>query len=221
MHQKIALCAGVLVLSFPASAPVSAQPVPPYYPGAANPGVGPALPPHEILASVRSMGLEPLTRPLRHGPAYALRAADPAGHEVRVIADARTGRILQVVRVPAQLNAAPYGRPPGRIADVPDGYGPNSRVGAVPPSPPGPAAGGLPAVQAPTAVPPRATAQAGPPPLPRPRPKLAAADSTAAPPAISAAPQAPPSAPTETKPAETTGAIAPTAASTTPVEEAE
>jgi hypothetical protein len=220
LHQKIALCAGVLALGLTASASVSAQPVPPYYPGAAHPstvylGPVPVLPPHEILTSVRSTGLEPLSRPMRFGPAYSLRAADPAGREVRVIADARTGRILKVdpVLFPRYVGPPPpHGRPPGRITAVPDGYGPNSRIATLPPGAEGPppdvpAAGGLPAVRAPAAVAPRPTAQAGPPPLPRPRPKLAAVDSTVAPPVTSVG--------------ETTGTIAPAAAPSTPVEEHE
>jgi len=36
------------------------------------------LPPHEIVTIVRSTGLEPLGSPVRQGPAYALRAVDPA-----------------------------------------------------------------------------------------------------------------------------------------------
>jgi hypothetical protein len=115
-----------------------------------------------------------------------------------VIADARTGYILKVAPVLFPRYAAPlppppsyYGQHPGRITAVPDGYGPNSRIATLPPGAAGPppnvpAAGGLPAVRAPAAVPPP-VAQASPPPLPRPRPKLAA-DSTAASPVIGAAP---------------------------------
>jgi hypothetical protein len=252
LHQKIALCASVLALSLAASASVSAQPAPPpYYPGAAHPGTvypgpAPALPPHEILTSVRSTGLEPLSRPMRFGGAYSLRAADPAGREVRVIADARTGRVLKISPVLFPLYAAPVppahvggAGQPGRVTAVPDGYGPNSRIATLPPGAEGPppnvpAAGGLPAVRAPAAAPPRPVAQAGPPPLPRPRPKLAAADPTATMPATSAAPQAAPpqasgpqAAPPQveakesskdSKDSETTGAITPAVApSTAPV----
>jgi hypothetical protein len=241
LHQKIALCASVLALSLATSASVSAQPAPPYYPGAAHPGTvypgpAPALPPHEILTSVRSTGLEPLSRPMRFGGAYSLRAADPAGREVRVIADARTGRVLRISPVLFPLYAAPVppahvggAGQPGRVTAVPDGYGPNSRIATLPPgaegpSPNVPAAGGLPAVRAPAAAPPRPVAQAGAPPLPRPRPKLAAADPTATMPATSAAPQAAPpqveakESSKDSKESETTGAILPPVApSTAPV----
>ena len=183
LHQKFALCVGVLALSLTASGSASAHPAPqPYYPGAARPGTA-GLPPHEILAIMRSTGLEPLSRPLRFGPVYALRAVNPSSREVKVIVDARSGRILKVHPVLLQRYVLPpsYGRPPGQTANVPDGYGANSRIAAKPPSVEGPpvrglAAGALPAVPVPVAAPPRPTAQAGPPPLPRPRPKLAAAE---------------------------------------------
>ena len=220
LHQKIALCVGVLALSLTASGSVSAQPTPtPYYPGAARPGTA-VLPPYEILAILRSTGLEPLSRPWRHGPwVYTLRAVNSSGREVKVIVDARTGRVLHVLPVLVQRYVLPpsYGRPPpGQIANVPDGYGANSRIAAKPPSVEGPPvrglpAGALPAVPVPAAAP-RPTAQAGPPPLPRPRPKLAAAEST---PATIAAPQAVPpqveAKDTRGQQSETAGAITPAA----------
>jgi hypothetical protein len=229
LHQKIALCASVLALSLAVSASVSAQqaPAPPYYPAGAHPeypGRLPALPPYEVLASVRSIGLEPLSRPTRFGPLYSLRAVDPAGREVRVIADARTGRILKVHPVLFPRYAAPvpppppyYGPHPGRITAVPDGYGPNSRIATLPPGAAGPppnvpAAGGLPAVRVPAAVPPPVV-QASPPPLPRPRPKLTAADSTAAAPVVSAPPQVEAKDRSkQPKDSKTTGGAAPSAA---------
>src|SRR5882724_8199936 len=98
--KSVALCAGLLASSLTVSGAVLAQPVPPpVYPGAAysgpaypgpvyraapypgpvHPGYGPGLPPYEIVAVVRSTGLEPLTRPVRNGAVYALRALDPVG----------------------------------------------------------------------------------------------------------------------------------------------
>jgi hypothetical protein len=184
LKQKIALCAGVLAFGLAAPVGAPAQPVAPYYPGAANPGAAPALPPYEILTIVRSAGLEPLTRPVRSGPAYALRAFDRAGQEMRVVVDVHSGRILKVTPLVAQRYAAPvmppvYGRPPGGAAAVPDGYGPSSRIAALPPDAPPP--GYTPGAPAAIAPPP-AAAQA--PPLPRPRPKVAAGDAPAAAPAI-------------------------------------
>lgn len=187
VHQKIVLCAGVLAfgLAVPADAP--AQPVAPPNPSAASPTAAPALPPYEIVTIVRSAGLEPLTRPVRSGPAYALRAYDHGGQEVRVLVDVHSGRIVKVTPVPMQRFGMPimppvYGRPP---APVPDGYGPNSRIAGLPSGP-------LPAGAPGAVAPPNAAVQT--PPLPRPRPKVAAGDAPAATPAPAAAkpPPAPP-----------------------------
>ena len=64
------------------------------------------LPPYEITTSVRSMGLEPISPPVRRGARYVLRAIDGRGAEVTVAADALSGRILSV-------RPAGYGR--GRV----------------------------------------------------------------------------------------------------------
>ena len=81
MKQKLAIYAGLLAVGLAGSAPAVAQAYPP---------TG-TLPPYEVLALVRSTGLEPVSRPVRHGPAYVLHAVNPAGREVRVVVDARTG----------------------------------------------------------------------------------------------------------------------------------
>jgi len=182
--RRIALCAGLVALVIGGSAP--AQPLPPPYPGMAYPGYGPGLPPYEVIAIVRAIGLEPLTRPLRTGPSYALRALDPAGQEVRVVVDARLGRVLGVVPVGTHHALmpplSPYGRPLGRLA--PDGYGPNSRIAGMPPSMDDPLTDGpagamlLPRTPG-AATTPHPSAQ-GNPPLPRPRPKIATSSAPAA-----------------------------------------
>ncbi len=220
MAISAAIHAGALALALAGSGPAAAQlvyPVPP---------LGPAvMPPYEVVAIVRSTGLEPLSRPMRHGPTYVLRAVDPAGQEVRVVVDARLGRIVRVApvfgpRYAAPVMPPPYGRPPGRIALVPDGYGPNSRIAALPPGvdgPPmhGPGVGydGLPG-RTPMAHAPPPNAQAAPPPLPRRRPNVAAADTSAAKPAAAAAPTAP--APPAKEAKDATGAVAPPAAAAPP-----
>ena len=205
------LSAGVLAVGL-AATQASAQPLPPYYPGVAvYPGYVPGLPPREVVAIVRSTGLEPLSGPMRHGLTYSVLAADQAGREYRVIVDARIGRVLRAVPLPGPYYAGPvvppYGVPMGPMGA--DGYGPSSRIAAVPP-----AAGGAP-VNAPgvAGVPGGAGAAAAPkvhagPPLPRPRPKLAATDSSAptgAPPQAAQTPAAPEGVTKETK--DTTGAI--------------
>jgi hypothetical protein len=134
---------------------------------------------------VSSTGLEPVGRPVRQGPVYALRAVDPAGEEVRVVVDAYLGRIVKVIplsgpRYAMPLLRAPYGRPPRPMAMVPDGDFDDF-------TPIGPGPGGSPA--GPPRVPRDPAAQAGQagPPLPRPRPKLASTEAPA--PAPAAAPQ--------------------------------
>jgi hypothetical protein len=175
--------------------PLLAQPVqpaypPPYpdaypnaypnsYPGP-QPGYFGALPPREIVAIVRAKGLDPLSRPMRQGPVYGLRALDPSGREMQVFVDARGGRILRVVPTMRLGGVSPpYPIPPGRM--VPDGNSPNSRISGAPGlgddmlpgeriSAPAGTPPGLPgAASAPA---PRTAARA---PLPRPRPNMEAA----------------------------------------------
>jgi hypothetical protein len=163
-----------LCLSLAASGPLGAQAL---YPGY-YPGIFGGLPPREVVALVRSKGLEPLSRPVRQGPGYTLRAADPAGRLVQVVVDARLGRIVRIVPIarPDAPEALPYPPPPPATAerDVPDGG--NPRVVGAMPYPPDDFE---PLEQAPAAMPsiaaPRPIARALPPPLPRPRPKLEAA----------------------------------------------
>jgi hypothetical protein len=175
VKHRVLLCAGIAALALLASRPGLAQPVPPAYPGAVFPGE--ALPPHEAVTIVSSTGLEPVGRPIRQGPVYALRAVDPAGEEVRVIVDAYLGRIVKVIplsgpRYAMPLLRAPYGRPPRPTAMVPgDEFDDFTSIG---PGPGGVPAGGAKAPRDPAAQ----AGQAGPP-LPRPRPKVASAETAA------------------------------------------
>jgi hypothetical protein len=126
VKQQIGRCI-ILLFGLALGGPAGAQALFPYG------GYSSALPPHEVMAIVRSSGLEPVGRPQRQGQTYGIRAVNRSGQEVRVIVDARMGRILKVVPLPPDAAAAPLDRPPGTV--VPDGYGPNSRLGAVPPPP--------------------------------------------------------------------------------------
>ncbi|MFL6823479.1 MAG: hypothetical protein ACJ8FA_13000 [Xanthobacteraceae bacterium] len=179
MKHRILFCASVAAFALLAAQPGLAQVVPPPYPGTMYPGDG-ALPPYEIVTIVRSTGLDPIGRPVRQGPAYALRAVDPAGEEVRVIVNAYMGRIVKVIplsepRYAMPLMRPPFGRPPRPMAMVPDGEFDDF-------APTGRGAGALPAGPA-ASAPHGPAAQAGPP-LPRPRPKVASNESptTGAPP---------------------------------------
>ena len=172
------------------------------------------LPPYEVAAIVRSTGLEPLGRPVRQGQAYAVRAVDEAGEEVRVIVDARLGRIVKVIplmepRYAVPLLRPPFGRPPRPLAMVPD-------AGIEGPEFNGPGVGGL-AAGRPAGAPHAPAAQAGPP-LPRPRPKVAATESQPAKPVPGA--KAPQDGAKETKNHETTGTVtAPANPAATPAEQ--
>jgi len=173
VKHRVLLCAGIAALALLVSRPGLTQPIPPAYPGAVYPSEG-ALPPHEVVTIVSSTGLEPVGRPVRQGPVYALRAVDPAGEEVRVVVDAYMGRIVKVIplsgpRYAMPLLRAPYGRPPRPTAMVPgDEFDDFTPIG------PGP--GGVPPGVA--RAPRDPAAQAGPP-LPRPRPKVASAETAA------------------------------------------
>lgn len=187
MKQKIAFCAALLAFGFPDSETAHAQPMLPFYQG-----VRAELPPHEIAMIVRSSGLDPVSRPVRQGGAYSVRALDMAGREVRVVVDARRGRILRVGPVAGSnyVDLPPsYARPPGRIPDQDPDDVPSGADGP-PANPPVTARGpaGEPIGPGRAALS-HSAAPSGAPPLPRPRPKLAAAHSPAS---EIAAPEAPP-----------------------------
>jgi hypothetical protein len=64
--------------------------------------------PYEIMRTVRSAGFHPVSRPLREGASYVLRATDFRGIPTRVVLDARTGVIRDATRiVPAQWPPPP------------------------------------------------------------------------------------------------------------------
>ncbi|MGZ5828430.1 MAG: hypothetical protein ACXWJW_07820 [Xanthobacteraceae bacterium] len=54
------------------------------------------LPPYEVMTIVRSMGFDPITRPVLRGPIYVVRALDEENMPVRVAVDARSGNVLRV-----------------------------------------------------------------------------------------------------------------------------
>lgn len=62
--------------------------------------------PYEIMRTVRSAGFHPLSRPLREGASYVLRATDFRGLPMRIVLDARTGVIRDATRIVAEGAAA-------------------------------------------------------------------------------------------------------------------
>ena len=57
------------------------------------------VPPQEVIAIVRSVGLSPIGKPTRKGTNYLLRARDEDGIEVRVVVDGRAGEVTAVTPV--------------------------------------------------------------------------------------------------------------------------
>jgi hypothetical protein len=130
-------------------APLSAGPVA---------GLGPVMPPQEVVRILRADGFIPQATPVRNGEAYQVRAIDRRGRQVRVAIDARYGDILMVRPIvmvpPYALGPRPYGPPRGYYDDdLPTGA-----VGAYPPPP-----GAAPSDSTATLAPAR-------PPIPRPKP---------------------------------------------------
>jgi hypothetical protein len=227
---RAGVLAGALGLGLMASCPAAAQFV--YWGYRAAPAY-PVVPPEDAAAAVRSMGWRPVGAPTRHGPAYVMSAIDPSGQELRVVVDARSGRVVRSapVYVPRYAAMPPnYGRPPGRIPHAgPDIDDDDPRIAALPPgaAPPPPGAGvdGPPpppgAARVPAARPsapgaqPMPSAQSARPPLPRPRPTVASNDTSSIKPAAATSKPAPAPATQAAAPAVPAASSTPTATSET------
>jgi hypothetical protein len=180
VKNQLAVCTALVLLGAGTAGTAGAQIVYPVAPASEA-----VLPPYEVMSIVRSTGLAPLARPMRRGPYYVLVAVDRVGRQMRVVVDARLGDIVnlrpalasgsfgpELARANALPGAAPAAEPaPPPIASVPN------------PRPPSAASQPLP----PTHL--AVTEPASPPPLPRPRPHLAASDVRA--PAVSPLPPPP------------------------------
>lgn len=149
MKHRIALCAGLtaLVVAAATSAPAQTYLEPP--PGAvpspppSDYGAPPpstvhdGMPPSQALMIARTSGLRPLTQPARRGPNWVLLASDGMGGQLRVVINARTGRIVHAA--PAHDPRFAYGEPPARprglVPIMPPQYAaaPPSYGGALPP----------------------------------------------------------------------------------------
>jgi hypothetical protein len=76
------------------------------------------FPAFEAISAVRSMGLQPLGRPMRRGPIFIVHAANPYGVEMRVVFDARDGAVVSARPVDPTIPPAPppvadaFGGPP-------------------------------------------------------------------------------------------------------------
>jgi hypothetical protein len=103
------------------------------------------LAPSEIIASVRSAGFDPRSRPFQRGGVYFVFAVDRHYMDVRVTVDAGSGRVLSATRLAGTRFGGPgydgheaqsrlYERPPVPPADIPNrGAARNTTVAAPPP----------------------------------------------------------------------------------------
>jgi hypothetical protein len=89
------------------------------------------LAPSEIIASVRSAGFDPRSRPFQRGGVYFVFAVDRHSMDVRVTVDASSGRVLSATRLAGTRYGGPgydghevlsrtYERPPVPPADIPN-----------------------------------------------------------------------------------------------------
>jgi hypothetical protein len=111
--------AALAVLMVAGVAGTSACAEPPFLNG---PHVG-ILPPSEILASVRYVGLDPTGEPVRRGAYYVLHAFDNTGVELRVVVDAQFGDVLFMAPALNAALAPPYVRAAKIIQVPPPGEG--------------------------------------------------------------------------------------------------
>ena len=97
--------AGLCLLA--ATGTASAQFYRDYVPGPQSYPLMGATTPDEVLSIIRSMDFEPLTMPLLRRQTYRVRAVDRDGEEVRIVVDARVGRVLSVTPLAPQLSRSP------------------------------------------------------------------------------------------------------------------
>ena len=190
MKHRIAICVGLMALGVAPSAQAQG-----YYGGPPRvyiaPMFGPGIPPGEVLVRVRAAGLSPLTQPARRGPRYVLLASDHMGGQLRVFVNAYDGRIVRVMPAydprfayhPVRPQAMVPVQPPQRYSGQPElkdppahARTPRSTGSITPPAPTDAAPNHRLASTPPAAdpTPPRPART----PLPRPRPAVAAKETS-------------------------------------------
>jgi hypothetical protein len=137
--RELAAVACMVVLLLPRSG--GSQPLGPGPNADGGPPFAETLPPGDIIASVRSAGFNPLSRPVQRGAVYVVFAVDRYFMDVRVMVDARSGRVLSATRLAGVMYGGPGyggyevvpGAPPGYLPP----YGERPLRGAErPPVPP-------------------------------------------------------------------------------------
>jgi hypothetical protein len=91
-----------------------------------QPSLDGALPPAKVEGIVRSMGLMPVGSPVRKGSTYAVLATNRQGRSVRIVVDARFGKVLAVQRVIAVIPPGAYPVRQPVDAAVPRPYTPDA-----------------------------------------------------------------------------------------------
>ena len=94
------------VLAWLAGSPAVAQMYPP-----PTPSYGVA--PDQVLARIQSMGLRPVSEPRLRGPVWVTRAIGRDGTLVRVLVDAETGRVVNIVVIDRPYPSRPVSTGPG------------------------------------------------------------------------------------------------------------
>jgi hypothetical protein len=134
---------------------------------------GAVLAPYEMMTIVRSMGFDPISRPVLRGPVYVIRALDEDDLPVRVAIDAHTGNVVRVSEGgpganlsggwqrgrPGEFGLPPESVPPGAVYLPPRESGPREVM--PPPPPPRPKVATR--TPLPRAAPPQSKATATPP----------------------------------------------------------
>jgi hypothetical protein len=141
LKHRIALCAVLASLGVAEATSAQAQAIyverPRGYVAVSPPMVEPmveGLPPQEILMIVRASGLRPLTQPARRGGRYLILASDNMGGQLRVVINARTGRIVDA----SPANDPRFGDPPIRPRGLVPVPGPQQEAEALDEEPPPP-----------------------------------------------------------------------------------
>lgn len=115
MFQNRILAVSLLALAAATGVPasVSAQPYPAYRVYPEQPRYQHRIPPQEVVAIVRSMGLAPTSAPRPRGPFWVVDAVGRDGSPIRVSLDGHNGRVNEIVRVPGPRLVRVYPGGPG------------------------------------------------------------------------------------------------------------
>jgi hypothetical protein len=100
-----------------------------------QPRSGGGLTAAKINGIVRSMGLMPASQPVRQGHTYAVLATNRRGKSIRVIVDARVGKVLSIQQAIAVIPPGPYPVRQPADAAVPRPYAPDEIRTPQPPRP--------------------------------------------------------------------------------------